>query len=41
MAKAGKPTTKRQVASKQRQQSFDRLAKEGSVDAAVNYLMGR
>ena len=41
MAKAGKPTTKRQAASKQRQQSFERLSKEGSVDAAVNYLMGR
>jgi len=41
MAKAGKPTTKKQAASKQRQQSFDRLSKEGSIDAAVNYLMGR
>ena len=41
MAKAGKPTTKRQAASKQRQQSFDKLSKEGSIDAAVNYLMGR
>lgn len=41
MAKAGKPTTKRQAATRARQQSFDRLTKEGSVDAAVNYLMGR
>lgn len=41
MAKAGKPTTKRQAATRARQQSFDRLSKEGSVDAAVNYLMGR
>jgi len=41
MAKAGKPTTKRQVATKARQQSFDRLSKEGSIDAAVQYLMGK
>lgn len=41
MAKAGQPKTKAQVASRQRQQSLKRLSKEKSVDAAVDYLMGR
>jgi len=41
MAKAGQPRTKKQVASRSRQQSMNRLNKERSVDAAVSYLMGR
>jgi len=41
MAKAGQPKTKAQVASRQRQQSMNRLNKERSVNAAVDYLMGR
>lgn len=41
MAKAGQPKTKAQVASRQRQQSLQRLTKEKSVDAAVEFLMGR
>lgn len=41
MARAGQPKTKSQVASRQRQQSLSRLNKERSVDAAVDYLMGR
>lgn len=41
MAKAGQPKTKAQVASRQRRQALGRLDKERSVDAAVNYLMGR
>jgi len=41
MAKAGTPKTKSQVASRQRQESINRLNKEKSVDAAVQYLMGR
>ena len=40
MAKAGQPRTKKQVASRSRQQSMTRLNKERSVDAAVSYLMG-
>lgn len=40
MAKAGQPRTKKQVASRSRQQSMNRLNKERSVDAAVSYLMG-
>lgn len=40
MSKAGRPTTKKQAATRQRQKSLDRLSKEGSIDAAVNYLMG-
>ena len=40
MAKAGQPRTKKQVASRSRQQSMSRLNKERSVDAAVSYLMG-
>ena len=41
MAKAGQPKTKAQVASRQRQQSLQRLTKEKTVDAAVEFLMGR
>jgi hypothetical protein len=41
MAKAGKPTTKKQVANRARQQSLARLEKEGSFDAALQYLMGK
>jgi len=40
MAKAGQPRTKKQVASRSRQQALGRLNKERSVDAAVSYLMG-
>lgn len=40
MAKAGQPRTKKQVASRSRQQAISRLNKERSVDAAVSYLMG-
>lgn len=41
MAKPGQPKTKAQVASRQRRNALNRLDKERSVDAAVNYLMGR
>lgn len=41
MSKSGKPTTKKQVATRQRQKSLDRLSSEGSIDAAVKYLMGQ
>ena len=41
MARAGQPKTKKQVASRQRQQAMSRLNKERSVDAAVDLLMGR
>ena len=40
MAKAGQPRTKKQAASRSRQQAMGRLNKERSVDAAVSYLMG-
>lgn len=40
MAKAGQPRTKKQVASRSRQNAMSRLNKERSVDAAVSYLMG-
>jgi len=40
MAKAGQPRTKSDVQNRSRKKALDRLAKEGSVDAAVNYLMG-
>jgi len=40
MAKAGQPRTKKQVASRSRQQALGRLNRERSVDAAVSYLMG-
>lgn len=41
MARAGQPKTKKQVASRQRQQAMGRLNKERTVDAAVDFLMGR
>ena len=41
MARAGQPKTKKQVASRQRQQAIGRLNKERTVDAAVDFLMGR
>jgi len=40
MAKAGQPRSKKQDASRSRQQAMGRLNKERSVDAAVSYLMG-
>ena len=41
MAKAGRPKTKREVASRSRQQAKQRFESAGTVDAAVEYLMGR
>ena len=41
MAKAGRPKTKREVATRSRQQARKRFEDAGTVDAAVNYLMGR
>ena len=41
MAKAGRPKTKREVASRSRQEARKRLESAGTVDAAVEYLMGR
>lgn len=41
MAKAGQPKTKAQVQSRSRQQAMERLNNEKSIDAAVNYLMGK
>ena len=41
MAKAGQPKTKTQVANRVKQQAMDRLNKEKSVGAAVDYLMSR
>lgn len=40
MAKAGQPKTKKQVASRSRQEAMGRLNREKTVDAAVQYLMG-
>jgi hypothetical protein len=40
MARAGQPRTKSDVQTRSRKKALDRLSKEGSVDAAVNYLMG-
>ncbi len=40
MDKAGQPTTKAQVASRQRQKSLSKLNNERHVEAPVNYLMG-
>jgi hypothetical protein len=39
--KAGTPTSKKQIASGRKKQAFDRLAKTGSKDAAVDYLLER
>lgn len=39
--KSGTPTTKKQVASARKKQAFERLAKSGSKDAAVDYLLER
>ena len=41
MAKAGRPKTKREVATRSRQEARKRFEDAGTVDAAVNYLMGR
>jgi hypothetical protein len=41
MAKAGRPKTKREVATRSRQQARKRFEDAGTVDAAVEYLMGR
>lgn len=41
MAKAGRPRTKREVASRSRQEARKRFESAGTVDAAVEYLMGR
>lgn len=41
MAKAGRPKTKREVATRSRQEARKRFENAGTVDAAVNYLMGR
>ena len=41
MAKAGRPKTKREVASRSRQEARKRFESAGTVDAAVEYLMGR
>ena len=41
MAKAGRPKTKREVASRSRQQAKKRFESAGTVDAAVEFLMGR
>jgi len=41
MARAGQPTTKRDVANRSRREAKKRFEAEGTVDAAVNYLMGR
>ncbi len=41
MARAGQPTTKRDVANRSRRDAKKRFEAEGTVDAAVNYLMGR
>lgn len=40
MAKAGQPKTKAQVQSRSRQQAMQRLNKERSLEAALNYLNG-
>jgi len=39
--KAGTPASKKQIASGRKKQAFDRLAKTGSKDAAVDYLLER
>ena len=41
MAKAGRPKTKREVATRSRQEAKKRFQDAGTVDAAVEYLMGR
>tara|TARA_R100000900_G_scaffold30343_3_gene24469 strand:+ start:12657 stop:13670 length:1014 start_codon:yes stop_codon:yes gene_type:complete len=41
MAKAGRPKTKREVASRSRQEAKKRFENAGTVDAAVEFLMGR
>lgn len=41
MAKAGRPKTKREVATRSRQEARKRFENAGTVDAAVEYLMGR
>ena len=41
MAKAGRPKTKREVANRSRQEARKRFESAGTVDAAVEYLMGQ
>ena len=41
MAKAGRPKTKREVANRSRQEARKRFESAATVDAAVEYLMGR
>ena len=41
MAKAGRPKTKREVATRSQREARKRFEDAGTVDAAVNYLMGR
>jgi hypothetical protein len=41
MAKAGRPKTKREVATRSQREARKRFESAGTVDAAVNYLMGR
>ena len=41
MAKSGQPKGKKEVASRQRRKSLEKLDRLKSVDAAVDYLMGR
>lgn len=41
MAKAGRPKTKREVATRSQREAKKRFESAGTVDAAVNYLMGR
>lgn len=41
MAKAGRPKTKREVATRSQREARKRFESAGTVDAAVKYLMGR
>ena len=41
MAKAGRPKTKREVANRSQREARKRFESAGTVDAAVEYLMGR
>ena len=41
MAKAGQPATKREVANRSKRKAREQFEKAGTVDAAVQLLMGR
>ena len=41
MAKAGQPATKREVANRSRRKAREQFEKAGTVDAAVQFLMGK